>query len=53
VTAMHLTMIMPIVLLTVAAISCLWIQKVGIAKRPSATGAADASALPEASQAPA
>ncbi|HEX9065734.1 MAG TPA: DHA2 family efflux MFS transporter permease subunit [Streptosporangiaceae bacterium] len=52
VTAMHLTMIMPIVLLTAAAISCLWIQKVGIAPRPSAAEP-DTSALPEASQAPA
>jgi EmrB/QacA subfamily drug resistance transporter len=51
VTAMHLTMIMPIVLLTVAAISCLWIQKVGIRPRSSATDAPDSSALPEASQA--
>ncbi len=52
VTAMHLTMIMPIALLTVAAISCLWIQKVGIGPRPS-VAQADSSALPEASQAPA
>jgi MFS family permease len=52
VTAMHLTMIMPIVLLTVAAISCLWIQKVGIRPRPSA-GQADSSAVPQEAQAPA
>jgi EmrB/QacA subfamily drug resistance transporter len=52
VTAMHLTMIMPIVLLTVAAISCLWIQKVGIAPRPPA-GPTDSPVLPEEAQAPA
>ena len=52
VTAMHATMIMPIVLLTVAAISCLGIQKVGIGPRPAATQA-DSSELPEASRAPA
>ncbi|MGI9008264.1 MAG: DHA2 family efflux MFS transporter permease subunit [Streptosporangiaceae bacterium] len=52
VTAMHLTMIMPIALLAVAAVSCLWIQKVGLRRRPSAAEA-PTSARPEASQAPA
>ena len=52
VTAMHWTMIMPIVLLTAAAISCLWIQKTGLRQRPPAA-VADSPAVPEASQAPA
>ncbi len=50
VTAMHLTMVMPIVILAVAGLSCLWVKRdtagTGLAR-------ADVAPLPEASQAPA
>lgn len=50
VTAMHTTMIMPIAVIAVAGISCLAIKKVSTPTRPAP---ADATALAEASQAPA
>ena len=56
VTAMHSTMIWPVVLLVVASLSCLGIKRDIRPVRPASTGGpakADAATLPEASQAPA
>jgi EmrB/QacA subfamily drug resistance transporter len=53
VTAMHATMIVPIGLLVVASLSCLAIKGRARSVPPASAAAADAAALPEASQAPA
>jgi len=50
VTAMHLTMIMPIIVIAVAGLSCIWVKKDTAGTSPVP---ADVAPLPEASQAPA
>ncbi len=53
VTAMHSTMIWPIVLLVVASLSCLGIKRGVRPAAPAGPAMADSATLPEASQAPA